>query len=641
MKPNLLKILATLGVLTALGQAQTAPQYTISTIAGDNVAGYNGDNIAATSAELDLSFSAVSAGGNLYIADQSNQRIRYVVNGTISTLAGNGTGGFAGDGKSAGKAELDNPEGLAVDGSGNLYIADTINQVIRKVLVGTGIISTIAGASQTAGYAGDGGAAVGAQLNNPTGVALDSSGNIYIADTANKVIRKVLVSNNTIQTVAGNLQPDYTGDGGPATRASLNNPEGVALDVAGDIYIADTSNHRIRKVTVATGIITTIAGSSITGGFGGDGGTATKAKLNSPKGVAVDAVGNIYIADSFNNRIRIVMAATGNIVTIAGSGGYGYSGNGGIATSANFKFPSGVSLDSAGNLYVTDNQNNVIRMLTLVAQPSPVMSAIENSATGQVRDATHAVAPNSFVSIYATNLGTTTTSAPNIFPATSFQGVQVLFNGNPAPLYYVNPSLNLINVMAPAELPGTGTATIAVQDASDVSQSYTLAMSAVDVGLFRLSLDPAHPNNGAVRIANTALIVMPASTTPFYNLPTCAGLPQTAQCGGPAAPGASISIYFTGGGVATPNGSPSGSPVSTGSVAPLDGSILYETVQTPTVTIGGINAPPSFSGIAPGTGSEYQINIVIPAGVQTGDNVPVVVTIGNSTDTVTISVQNQ
>ncbi len=152
---------------------------------------------------------------------------------------------------------------------------------------------------------------MGAQLNNPAGVALDFTGNIYIADTANNVIRKVLVSNNTIQTVAGNAQPDYTGDGGPATVASLNNPEGLALDAAGNIYIADTSNHRIRKVTVATGIITTVAGSSITGGFSGDGGPATKAKLNNPKGVAVDAAGNIYIADSFNNRIRMVHGGDG------------------------------------------------------------------------------------------------------------------------------------------------------------------------------------------------------------------------------------------------------------------------------------------------------------------------------------------
>ena len=217
---------------------------------------------------------------------------------------------------------------MAVDASGNLYIADTGNNRIRKVSA-TGIITTVAG-NGSAGYSGDGGPATSAQLDGPEGVAVDGSGNLYIADTCNNRIRKVSAT-GIITTVAGNGSAGYSGDGGPATSAQLSLPAGVAVDGSGNLYIADSGNNRIRKVS-ATGIITTVAGNG-SPGYSGDGGPATSAQLNQPAGVAVDASGNLYIADSSNNRIRKV-SATGIITTVAGNGFDGYSGDGGPATSA-------------------------------------------------------------------------------------------------------------------------------------------------------------------------------------------------------------------------------------------------------------------------------------------------------------------
>ncbi len=204
----------------------------------------------------------------------------------------------------------------------------------------------------------------GAQLDLPSGIAFDHNGNLYIADSANNAIR--MVSGANISTIAGNGTPSYQGDGGLATSATVNNPQGVAVDSANNVYIADTSNSAIRKVTVSTGIITTVAG-TITSGFSGDQGLATSAELDDPDGVAVDAAGNIYIADRFNSRIRMVLTS-GIIVTVAGMTGQpALKGDGGPATSALLFFPTGVVLDGSGNVYITDNQNEAIRKLTPVA----------------------------------------------------------------------------------------------------------------------------------------------------------------------------------------------------------------------------------------------------------------------------------
>ncbi len=330
---------------------------TLNIVAGNGISGFSGDGGPATSASLSTPYGvAVDSAGNLYIADQYNQRIRKVSNGTITTVAGNGNQGFSGDGGPATSASLSLPSGVAVDSAGDLYVVDTYNQRIRKISNGT--ITMVAGAGN-AGFSGDGGPATSAQFNFyiAGAIAVDSAGNLYIGDTANERVRKV--SNGTITTVAGNGSSFLSGDGGPATSAQINYPVGVAVDAAGNLYIADYGNERIRKVT--NGTITTVAGNGIRG-FAGDGGPATSASLYFPGGVAVDAAGNLYIADSYNQRIRKVSGGT--IVTFAGNANYQFSGDGGPATSASLNDPFGVAVDSAGNIYIGDQNNNRIRKVS-------------------------------------------------------------------------------------------------------------------------------------------------------------------------------------------------------------------------------------------------------------------------------------
>jgi uncharacterized protein (TIGR03437 family) len=346
-------------------------------VVGNSRTGYSGDGGAATNAQLNYSYGvAVSASGDLYVADQYNNSIRKVsASGIITTVAGIGSYelGYSGDGGPAISARLSYPNGVALDGNGNLYIADSLNNRIRKVSA-SGIITTVAGGG--ANGLGDGGPATSAQLNRPFGVAVDASGNIYIADTDNNRIREVSVA-GVISTVVGVGLGGYSGDGGPATSAQLHGPLGLALDGSGNLYIADAANDRIREVS-STGIITTVAGIGyVSSGDSGDGGPATSAVLSQPAGVAVDASGNLYVAE-FSNRVRKVSAA-GTIMTIAGNGynsysaSGGYSGDGGPASSAQLNEPWGAVADASGNLYIADYGNNRVRkvstagMITTVA----------------------------------------------------------------------------------------------------------------------------------------------------------------------------------------------------------------------------------------------------------------------------------
>ena len=335
----------------------------ITTVAGNGTRGYGRDGGPATLSRLDHPRGvAVDASGNIYIADTGNTRIRIVTKSTgiISTLAGNGYYGGDGDGGLATSASL-YPFGISVDASGNLYIADTYNHRIRLITKSTGIITTVAG-NGTRGYGGDGGLAIAAPLNDPRGVAVDASGNIYIADIDPDRIRLVTKSTGIITTVAGIRNEEY-GEGVLATSAKFYSPRGVAVDASGNVYIADTSNHRIRLVTKSTGIITTVAGNG-TDSYGGDGGLATSARLNSPRGVAVDASGNLYIADSDNGRIRMVAKSTGIITTVAGNGNSGYGGDGGLATVAPLNDPRGVAVDASGNIYIAEFWSHLIRLVT-------------------------------------------------------------------------------------------------------------------------------------------------------------------------------------------------------------------------------------------------------------------------------------
>ena len=350
----------------------------ITTVAGNgSLFGFSGDEGPATSASLNRPIGvALDSTGNLFIGDQSNNRIRKVDTlGIITTVAGNGipTGFFdgeggdpaddLGDGGPATSASLNGPFGVALDGLGNGFIADTSNQRIRRVDAATGIITTVAG-DGFGGSSGDGGPATSARLFHPTGVALDGTGNLFIADLGNHRIRKVDTS-GIITTVAGDGFGGFSGDGGPATIASLNLPHGVALDGAGNLFIADQFNHRIRKVDTS-GIITTVAGNG-SATFPGDGGPATSARLFHPTGVALDGAGNLFIADSSNHRVRKV-DTSGIITTVAGNGSFGFSGDGGPATSARLGSPSGVALDSSGNLFIVDLFNDRIRK---VGSPNP------------------------------------------------------------------------------------------------------------------------------------------------------------------------------------------------------------------------------------------------------------------------------
>jgi uncharacterized protein (TIGR03437 family) len=371
MRPLSAAVFTLVASCCAFGQALT-----FKTVAGTfSSPGYTGDFALATTAQLNYPWGVtVDTAGNVYIADSYNNVIRRVTasSGVITTVAGNGTQGYSGDNVSALSAELNFPTGVAVDAAGNLYIADYFNYRIRKVSNGT--ITTVAGTGVT-GYGGDNGQATSALLGGPEGVAVDSAGNLYIADALNYRVRKV--AGGVITTVAGNGTPGFSGDNGPATSAQLRAFYGVAVDSAGNLYIADTDNNRIREVSKGT--ITTVAGNGVctaTSCYSGDNGPATSAQLHSPWGVAVDAAGNLYIADLFNNAIRKISNRV--VTTIAGGGG-GFNGGGpsnGILVDA----PNGVAVDSAGNIYVADTANQ--RILELFPPPTVTASTLPAGTVG-------------------------------------------------------------------------------------------------------------------------------------------------------------------------------------------------------------------------------------------------------------------
>ncbi len=334
----------------------------INTIAGDHSQGFAGDNGQATAAELNNPTEvAVDATGNIYITDFANDRIRKInTGGIIFTVAGTGKSGYTGDNGQATNAELNNPAGIAVDTKGNLYIADASNNVVRMVNP-AGVISTFAGTG-AAGFSGDGTAATSAKLSNPNSVAVDGSGNVYISDAGNDRIRMVS-STGKINTVAGNGTFAYGGDGVAATSTSINYPYSVAVDAKGNFYIADYVNNRVRIVS-STGIINTIAGNG-SPGYTGDDSAATLAEINYPIAVSVDQdSGKVYITDGADNVIRYI-DINGKIHTCAGNKNAGYTGNGGPATSAEMNYPYGTAVDVFGNLYIADEDNNVVREVLL------------------------------------------------------------------------------------------------------------------------------------------------------------------------------------------------------------------------------------------------------------------------------------
>lgn len=353
----------------------------ITTIAGSGNGGvWSGDGGQATAANFfDPSCVTFDTQGNLYTADAGNKCIRKINTlGVITTVVGSPTVGYyyVGDGGQATDAGLRYPTGVAFDISGNMFIADRDRNAIRKVNT-AGIITTIAGNSNIQGFSGDGGLATAANLSYPCSIAFDATGNLYFSDYGNNAIRMVNTA-GIINTVAGDTANGFGGDGGPATAAQLNYPFGVAFDHIGNLYISDLYNHRIRKVNTS-GIITTICGDG-TAAYSGDGGLATAAQLNFPYAISFDAMGNLFIADAFNSAIRKI-DTSGIITTAVGNGTNYCDGNGGLATNAGLKYPWGVALNSTGNLFIADQSCQRIRKVSLPLTVTVNSASICASAT--------------------------------------------------------------------------------------------------------------------------------------------------------------------------------------------------------------------------------------------------------------------
>jgi uncharacterized protein (TIGR03437 family) len=554
--------------------AAWAQQFTISSLAGNGHSGFTGDGGSAKSAQLAFPGRIlVDSSGKIYIADGGNQRIRVISSGSISTIAGSGTGGYTGDGKSATSAELNAPTGIALDSSGNLFIADSQNNVIREVSGGT--ISTIAG-NNTVGYSGDGAAANLARLNEPVAVAVDSSGNIFIVDAGNNVVRKIASGN--ISTVVG----------GAVTVLQLNHPDDLAIDAKGALYIADTGNRRIVKFS---GGVTTVVAGNGTLGISGDGGPAVDAGLGDPMGVAVDAAGSIYIADTLNSRIRRV-TPDGIITTIAGDGINAFFGDGGPATKAGMYFPHDVTVDASGNIYVADTFNCAIRLL----QPEP--PAIFNKGVVHAATFKAQISPGALASVFGTSFAGQNLGSG--FPlATMLGGVSVNVNGKAAPVLFVG--LGQVNFQVPWET-AVGTASVTVTVNGKTSGAVSVPVLSAAPGLFVSS-------SGRAVVQNSDS--SPNSAT------------------NPAKVGSTITAYLTGSGPVSP-------AVADGAASPKSPPAMV--TSTVSATIGSASAQVSFAGLAPGFVGLLQMNIVVPSGLAAGDH-PLVVSIGGQiSNSATISV---
>jgi trimeric autotransporter adhesin len=557
-----------LGLLLAAGAA-TAQQYSISTIAGiGTVQGYFGDTGPATSAQLDFPLRVtVDSKGNFYFADYYTYVVREVSGGTINTVVGIPTGptfGFLGDGGPAIQADISDVHGLAVDSSGNIYIADTFNGVVRKVtapgaiLTPAGVISTFAGVAPasgvvTQGYSGDGGPATVAELSQPSGVAVDSSGNVYIADYGNYTVRKVDTTGK-ISTIAGTGTPGYSGDGGPANKALLASPYAIAIDPSGNIYISDLGNTNIREITT-------------------DGNIHTVVSKISTDSIAVDAAGSIYFTDSITNTVGKILS-NGTQFAIAGiPGSPGFSGDGGPGTSAQLNQPHGVALDSSGNVYVADSQNQAIRML------SPVSSSITvvNSASG----VGVSITPGEIVTIFGMGLGPSTGASAqpggNGVYGKQLAGTTVSFGGTNGVVLYT--SATQVEAIVPYSVPIGGTADITV---TYQGQSFTAP---------------------AVPIVSSVPGIFTSNTT---GTGQAAAVNQDGSINGPTSPapaGSVISFYVTGEGQTTPAGV-DGQPAS----APLPKPVLPVTVK-----LNGQSVPVTYAGGAPGqVAGLMQVNALIP-----------------------------
>jgi uncharacterized protein (TIGR03437 family) len=711
----------------------------ITTVAGNGTLGFGGDNGPATSAYLSPMGVALDSAGNLYIADGDSYRIRKVSTGVITTVAGGGSslqdnvpaasaqlaaaglavdsagnlymsdgnliqrvshgvittvagaGWSLADNIPATSAQLTYPEGVAVDAAGNLYVADSGSGRVRKI--SNGLITTVAGNGTWGGFSGDNGPAASAQLWYPGGLAVDSAGNLYIADVGNNRVRKV--SNGVITTVAGNGTQGFNGDNIPATSAQLYGIGGLAVDSAGDLYIVDSFNNRIRKVS--NGVITTVAGNG-TRGFSGDDGPTTSAQLSYPNAIAMDSAGNLYIVDGYNDRIRKV--SNGVITTVAGNGTPGFSGDNIPAVSAELNYPIAIAVDSAGNVYIADYAGSRILILTpggspcrylvspttlqapasganttvniqaaascpwtvsglpgwitvssassgpasatvtflvspssgapvsatvlvagvpvTITQPAAALAPLApiKSVTNAASYITGAVSAGELVTIFGAGIGPANAAYATTDPstgklATTIGGVQVLFNGIPAPMIYAGSTQ--VSAVVPYETAPISNPSVWIDCAGHTSNAYQLSLGTAAPGVFAQNASGSGP--GAI-------------------------LNQDNSLNGPAHPAAKASIvqvYMTGEGQTSPQG--------------VTGAITTVTLPPPQVTpapvqpiqvwINGQQALYMYAGEAPGmVAGVMQINVQIPASAPSGPLSIQVSIGGNISQTgITVSVQ--
>jgi uncharacterized protein (TIGR03437 family) len=608
---------------------------TLLTVAGTGQSGYSGDGGPALSAKLtDPRDVAVDAAGSLYVGD--GRRVRVISGGTIRTFAGDGVFGFRGDGAEAVWAHLSSPRAVALDGWGNLFIADQGNYRVRKVTA-AGTISTVAGGSPAlpltwpsglasdpwgalwiadylanrirkvtpgggyttvagtdkAGYGGDDGPATAAQLNLPAGLAADAAGNLYFADSGNHLVRKISAA-GIISTIAGKGVRGRGGDGGSALSAQLDTPAAVALDGLGNLYIADSYNHSIRKVTPA-GTIVTVAGRG-TQGFSGDGGPATSAELSFPSGLAVDRGGNLYIADRNNHRVRKVSPDL-VIATIAGNGIEGFTGDGGPAAEAQLSSPSDAAVDASGNVFVADLDNNRIRKLIPVSGPGGGGSSGQFRAVNAASLQPAPVAPGELITIYGTDLGPAEgvmgqLRVPGLLD-TTLAGTQVFFDESPAALLWVGATQ--VNAQVPYGLARRTYTYLRVVRNGVTKMEATLPVSESAPGIFTVA-------NGT----GQALAVNEDGTTNSES--------------NPAARGSVITLYATGEGQTDLPG--------------VDGRLAAAPYPRPVLgvllKIGLYPAEVLFAGSAPGFAGLLQVNARVPGGFAPAGVLALELTVGSA-----------
>lgn len=539
---------------------------------------FRGEGTLATEALLNQPADIKTGpGGTLYIADTGNNRVRKVDGGIITTAAGDGVAGFGGEGEAAALAHLFRPQAIAVDSAGNLYIADTQNHRVRRVGA-NGKITTIAGTGLP-GFNGDSRPGIETQLHTPCGLAVDASGVVYIADTGNHRIRRV-TAGGSLLTVAGTGTRGFGGDGAAASAALIDTPLGMAFDAAGNLYFADNANRRVRKIS-PSGIITTAA-----------------ANAGQPAGVAIDAQGVVHISDLATHSVLAIDSA-GVLRAIAGSGERGFSGDGAAATEAKLDSPAGLATDASGNVYVADSGNHRIRKLmpAVIEPPTLLPPPVEQNDIRVLHSATleaTSIAPGMLVTLQGSGIGPATpmsgTMGANGSLSTELGTVQVRFDGRPAPILYAQS--NLVNVQVPYAIAGQSTTKIEVFRGTESRGVASAMVKAFVPGIFT-----AGSGAGPANALNEDFSVNQSAT--------------------PAAKGSLVTFYATG----------EGSPETAGAEGRLNEPPYPVPAAPVSVTIDGRAAEIAALAVAATSPGVLQITVRVPAPTNSGP-VPLAITVG-------------